>query len=68
MGPFAQILPKNEFFLKKELCQFYNIRIIYLSFWQKSEKPNEPFLRKLLDGHTKNQSTSLIFFVRYSQF
>ena len=26
---------------------------------QKSEKPNEPFLRKLLDGHTKNQFISL---------
>ena len=32
----------------------------YLPLWQKLEKPNEPFLRKLLDGHTKNQFISLI--------
>ena len=26
---FAQILTKNEFYPKKELCQFFSIRIIY---------------------------------------
>ena len=29
--------------------------------WQNSEKSNELFLRKLLNGHTKNQFISLIF-------
>ena len=28
-GPFCQNLGKNEFFLKKWLCQFFNIRIMY---------------------------------------
>ena len=32
----------------------------YLPLCQKSEKPNEPFLRKLSEGHTKNQFISLI--------
>ena len=32
----------------------------YLPLCQKSEKPDKPFLRKLLEGHTKNQFISLI--------
>ena len=29
LGPFDQIWAKNEFFWKKGLCQFFNIRITY---------------------------------------
>ena len=48
-----------EFSWKKGLCQFFNICIIYHCA-KKSEGANEPFLRKLLDGHTKNQFILLI--------
>ena len=56
---FAQIWTKNEFFWKKNapsVLRYSN----YLPLSQKLEKPNEPFLGKLLDGHTKNQFISLI--------
>ena len=33
----------------------------YQPLCQKPEKPNEPFLRKLLDGHAKNQFIPLIY-------
>ena len=59
LDPFAQIWVKNEFSWKKGLCQAFNIRI-NLPLCQKPEKPNEPFLRKLLDGYTKNQFFQLI--------
>ena len=58
-GFFAQIGAKNEFCWKKGLCSVFQYSN-YLSLCQKSEKPNEPFLRKLLEGHTKNQFISLI--------
>ena len=62
LGPFWVLLPKlgqKWIFLEKRplsVFQYSN----YLPLCQKSEKPNEPFLRKLLDGHTKNQFISLI--------
>ena len=57
LGPFAQIWDKNEFSWKKGLSAFqYSTN---LPLCKKSEKPNQPFLRKLLDRHTKNQFISL---------
>ena len=44
--------------LRRTLSLFQYLN--YLPLCQKSEKPNEPFLRKLLEGHTKNQFISLI--------
>ena len=58
LGAFPQIWAKNEFSWKKTLPVFQYLN--YLPLCQKSEKPNEPFLRKLLDGHTKNQFIALI--------
>ena len=52
LGLFAQVGTKNEFSRKKGSN--------YQSYFQKSEKPNDPFLTKLLDGHTKNQFILLI--------
>ena len=55
---FCLNLSKNEFSWKKGLSVFQYSN--YLLLYQKSEKPNQPFLRKLLDGHTKNQFIPLI--------
>ena len=55
---FAKIWAKNEFSWKKVLCRFYQCSN-YLPLCQKSEKLNEPFLRKLLDENTKNKFISL---------
>ena len=64
MGPFGPIMPKfgpkMNFPRKRALTVFQYSN--YLSLCQKSEKPKESFLRKLLNGHTKNQYISLIFF------
>ena len=58
LGPYwvflAQIWKKDSVFLS--VFQYLN----YLPLCQNSGKPNEPFLRKLLDGLTKNQFTPLI--------
>ena len=56
LGPFWSLLPKcgskMNFSGKRALSVFQYLN--YLPLCQKSEKPNEPFLRKLLDGHIKN--------------
>ena len=44
------------FLEKRALSAFQYLN--YLPLHQKSEKFNEPFLRKLLDGHTKNKFIS----------
>ena len=54
---FEQIRAKNEFPGKRTLSVFQYSN--FLPLCQKSGKPNEPFLRKLLDGHIKNQFISL---------
>ena len=59
LGPFTQIGAKNEFSWEKKALSVFQYSN-YLPLCQKSEKPNEPFLRKLLEGHTKNQFISLI--------
>ena len=62
LGSFWALLPKfgpkMNFPGKRALSVFQYSN--YLPLCQKSEKPNEPFLRKLLEGHTKNQFISLI--------
>ena len=62
LGPYwaflAQIWTKMNFSAKRALSVFQYLN--YLPLCQKSQKPNEPFLRKLLDGHTKNQFIPLI--------
>ena len=62
LGPFwalfVQIWAKMNFPGKKSLSVFRYLN--YLQLCQNSVKPNEPFLRKLLDGHTKNQFIPLI--------
>ena len=52
---FAQIWEKMK---KRALSVFQYSN--YPPLCQKSEKPNEPFLGKLLDGHTKNWFIPLI--------
>ena len=62
LGPFWALLPKlgpKMNFPRKNGSASFSISI-YLPLRQKSEKPNEPFLRKLLERHTKNQFISLI--------
>ena len=54
-----QIGAKNEFSRKKNALSIYKYSN-YLPLCQKSEKTNEPFLRKLLERHTKTQFISLI--------
>ena len=44
---------------KKGLYQFFNISFTYHCA-KNQKKPNEPFLRKLLEWHIKNQFISLI--------
>ena len=56
LGPFCPNFGKNEFSLRKGLCQFLNVLII-LTLHQKSEKTNEPFLRKMLSCWTDRQTT-----------
>ena len=48
---FPKLGPKMNFPGKRALSVFQYSN--YLPLCQKSEKPNEPFLRKLLEGHTK---------------
>ena len=55
---FAQILAKMNFPGKRALSVFQYL--YYLPLCQNLEKPNEPFLRKLLGRHTKNQFVPLI--------
>ena len=55
---FVQIEAKNEFSWKKGLSVFQYLN--YIPLCQKSEKPNEPFMRKLLEGRTRNQFILLI--------
>ena len=71
---FCTNLGQKWIFLKKRtLSVFQYLNYLPLStenFWitniwiiyRKSEKSNEPFVRKLLDGHTKNQFISLSSF------
>ena len=73
LGLLSKFGPKKNFPGKRALSVFQYSNSLPL--FRKSEKPNEPFLRKLLDRHTKNQFISLIslwdtanFFVRYSQW
>ena len=64
MGPFGPLCPNLDrkwIFLEKRALTVFQYSN-YLSLCQKSEKPKESFLRKLLNGHTKNQYISLIFF------
>ena len=49
----AQTLTKNEFSWKKRALSVFQY-LNYLPLCQKSEKSNDPFLRKLLDGHKKH--------------
>ena len=51
-GPFLSKFGQKWIFLEK--------RSHYMPLCQKSVNPNEPFLRKLLDRHTKNQFIPLI--------
>ena len=56
-GPFCPNLGQKWVFLEKRLSAFqYSTN---LPLCKKSEKPNQPFLRKLLDRQTKNQFISL---------
>ena len=63
LGPFWALFCPNFdhkwVLLEKRALSVFQFST-YLPFCQKSEKPNEPFLRKLLDGYTKNQFISLI--------
>ena len=59
LGPFLPKLGQKWIFLEERalsVFQYWN----FLPLCQKSEKSNEPLLRKLLDGHTKNQFIPLI--------
>ena len=62
LGPFLAFLlklgPKTNFPGIRALSVFQYLN--YLPLCQKSEKPKKPFLRRLLEGHTKNQFISLI--------
>ena len=59
LDPFCPNFRKKWFFLEKR-AQSVIQRKNYLPLRQKSENHNEPFLRKLLDGQTKNQFIPLI--------
>ena len=61
LGPLCPNLDRKWIFLEKRALTVFQYSN-YLSLCQKSEKPKESFLRKLLNGHTKNQYISLIFF------
>ena len=58
-GPFWPNWGQKWIFLEKRALSVFQYSN-YLPLCQKSEKPNEPFLRNLLEGHTKNQFVSLI--------
>ena len=58
LGLSCPNLDKNNVFGKRALLIFQYLN--YLPLCQKSEKVNEPFLRKLLDEFTKNQFIPLI--------
>ena len=60
LGPFYQIFGKNEFSWKKGLYQFLNISIIIVLLCQKSERTNEPFLRKRLNSWTDRETTVIL--------
>ena len=51
--PFSPSLGKNEFFWKKKDSVKYSN---YLPSGQKSEKTNEPFLRKMLNWQMDRQA------------
>ena len=61
LSPFCSNFGKNEFSWKKGLCQFLNISIIIVPLCQKSEKTNEPFLRKMLNCWTDRQTDNSDF-------
>ena len=61
LDPLCPNLDRKWIFLEKRALTVFQYSN-YLSLCQKSEKPKESFLRKLLNGHTKNQYISLIFF------
>ena len=57
LGSFWAFLPKfGTVWTNLSVFQYSN----YLPLCQKSEKPNEIFLRELLDGHTKDRFIALI--------
>ena len=58
LGAFCPNLGQKWIFLEKRTLSVFQYSN-YLPLCQKSGKPNEPFLRKLLDRHTKNQFLSL---------
>ena len=53
-GPFFPKFGQKIIFLEKSTPSVFKYSN-YLPLCQKSVKPNEPFLRKLLDEYTKNQ-------------
>ena len=53
MGPFCPNLGKYEFSWKKRALLVFKYSN-YLPLCQKSEKTNEPFLRKMPKGQTDN--------------
>ena len=58
-GPFLPKLGKNEFSLKKELCQFLDIPIIYHRA-KNQKKTMEQFLRKTPKWETDRQMTLIL--------
>ena len=58
-GSFLPKFRQKWISLEKRAMSFFQYSN-YLPLRQKSEKSNEPFLRNLLDGHTKNQFIPLI--------
>ena len=58
-GPSLPKFGQKWIFLEKRALPVFQYSN-YLPLCQKPVKPNEPFLRKLLKGHTKNQFIPLI--------
>ena len=58
LGPFWPNLGKNKFSRKKALSVFKYSN--YLSLRQKSEKTNEPFLRRMLNCWTDRQTAVIL--------
>ena len=58
-GPSLPKFGQKWIFLEKRALPVFQYSN-YLPLCQKSVKPSEPFLRKLLNGHTKNQFIPLI--------
>ena len=70
LGVFWALLPKlgqKWIFMEKRALSVFQYSN-YLPLFPKSEKPNEPFVRKLLERHTKNQLISLISLLDTANF